>query len=393
MLDSLQNAQESIIQLRAFKLINHILCIEGIGILTGQSAKEYSDIDYKLIIKSGTREVIKPLAKAHRPDLTATYSFHPSISYDKCWFATPGYKGIDIADVPIGRYELFLKIKVSGFEKTFPIQSEKSVYFEHEAFSFSCSKKGNQFTVKQDLKSASLGTVDLFYTPKSFSCNKITVNGYYQDDFSNTIEASEGLHNVQVQFSGKNNRVVLHKNANLKNTLIEFKGDNGTFEIGERAGIFGTFRIGYDCSIKIGNGVTSTNAVYVTCAEKTNIHIGNDCMLATNNQIRTDDSHGIYDLDTGKRVNRSKDIFIGDHVWLAYGAIVLGGARIGSGCVLGAFSLAKKQFPSNCVLAGTPAKVIRENIFWKRPLLLDRHYEEEEIEYPDTTYQIIKENG
>ena len=105
--------------------------------------------------------------------------------------------------------------------------------------------------------------------------------------------------------------------------------------------------------------------------------------MCRKNQIRTDDSHGIYDLDTGKRLNRSKDIFIGDHVWLAYGATVLGGAHIGNGCVLGAFSLAKKQFPENCVLADMPAKVVRENIFWKRPLLLNNPYAEDEIAYPD----------
>ena len=374
---------DALIDLRMFKLVNNLLILEGIGILTGQSAKEYSDIDYKLIIKSQSSEFVKSLAKVHRPDLTATYSFHPNISYDKCWFATPGYKGIDISDIPPGSYELFLKIKINGFDTTFVLKSQKPVYFEHEIVDFDISEQGNRLIIKQDLKNAHLGTVDVFYVPKKFKSEKISVTGYYQDEFNNIIEAPSGLHNVQVQFFGKNNRVVLHNNSALKNTFIEFKGNNGTFTIGEKAGIFGTFRVGHDCNIKIGNGVTSTNPVYVTCAEKTNIHIGNDCMLATNNQIRTDDSHGIYDLDTGKRLNRSKDIFIGDHVWLAYGATVLGGAHIGSGCVLGAFSLAKKQFSENCVLAGVPAKVVRENIFWKRPLLLNNPYAEDEIAYPD----------
>lgn len=390
MLDSLKNATESMIQLRTFKLVDNILYIEGIGILTGQSAKEYSDIDYKLIIKDEYTEIIKNLAKAHRPDLTASYSFHPSISYDKCWFATPGYKGIDISDIPPGNYNLFLKIKVNGFEKMFALQAEKTIHFEHEAlaFSFQDSAPFNQFIIKQDLKDINLGTVDVFYAPKKFTSEKISVSGYYQDEFNNIVDAPTGLINVQVQFVGRNNRVILHKNSALKNTFIEFKGDNGSFSIGKKAGIFGTFRIGYDCNIEIGSGVTSTNAVYVTCAEKTNIHIGDDCMLATNNQIRTDDSHGIYDLNTGKRVNYSKDIFIGDHVWLAYGAIVLGGANIGSGCVVGANSMVKKQFPKNSILAGIPAKVIRENIFWKRPLLLNKLYSEHDIEAPDTTYVI-----
>lgn len=383
MLNLSGNIQESIVQLHSFKLADHMLHIEGIGILTGQSAKEYSDIDYKLIIKSQSNEFVKNLAKAHRPDLTETYSFHPSISYDKCWFATPGYKGVDISDVPPGSYELLLKIKINGFDKTFVLTSQKPIHFEHEIVDFDFSEKGNQLVIKQYLKNANLGTADVFYVPKKFKSEKIKVNGYYQDEFNNIIEATSELNNVQVQFFGKNNRVVLHSHSALKNTLIEFKGDNGTFSIGEKAGIFGTFRVGHDCNIKIGNGVTSTNAVYVTCAEKTNIYIGNDCMLATNNQIRTDDSHGIYDLNTGKRINPSKDIFIGDHVWLAYGATVLGGAHIGNGCVLGAFSLVKKHFPENCILAGVPAKIIRENVFWKRPLLLNKAYSSADIEFPD----------
>ncbi|MDO4907636.1 capsular polysaccharide synthesis protein [Neisseria sp.] len=370
---------DALVDLRTFKISNNLLILEGIGILTGQNAREYRDIDYKLIIKSESEEFVKNLAKAHRPHLTATYSFHPSISYDKCWFATPGYKGVDISDVPPGNYELLLKIKINGFDKTFVLKSQKPVHFEHEIMDCDFSEQGNRLIIKKDLKNANWETIDAFYIPKKFSSEKVSIDGYYRDEYNNIIEAPAGLNNVQVRFFGKNNRVVLHKQSGLKNTLIEFKGDNGIFQIGEKAGIFGTFRIGYDCKIKIGSGTTSTNAVYVTCAEKTSITIGDDCMFATNNQIRTDDSHAIYDLDTGKRINHSKDIFIGNHVWIAYGAIVLGGAHIGNGCVLGMHSLAKKQFPDNCVIAGIPAKVVRENIFWKRPLLLNLPYSENDI--------------
>lgn len=83
-------------------------------------------------------------------------------------------------------------------------------------------------------------------------------------------------------------------------------------------------------------------------------------------KIRTDDAHPIYDVRTGKRLNVSKDITIGDRVWVAYGATIFGGTQIGSGSIVGAYSVVKKRFPNNCVIAGIPAKVVRKDVFWER---------------------------
>ena len=83
----------------------------------------------------------------------------------------------------------------------------------------------------------------------------------------------------------------LLEQSNFKNAFIEFKCNNRSFTIGQQTGISGTFRLGFGCHISIGNNTTSTNAVWVTCAEQTSITIGDDCMFATNNQIRTEDSH------------------------------------------------------------------------------------------------------
>ena len=447
-------SKETLIDLQKFKLVENILYLEGLGIIVGQSAREYGNIDYKLVIKGAPGEYVKGLGKAHHPELTKIYAAGTNFSYDKCWFATPGYKGVDISDLPIGQYELLLKMTVNGFEKTISLCSQNPMRFNNTLFSFEANSQGNHFTIKQNLKgsiqkslntfSSKLGTIkqhdskleityqnghspiivihdvmenyiilqctdegilnnlctfiqavncqipvsenqdlmevlqplsekieQFIIANTKFTNSKMKINGYYQDEYNNIVEAPFDLHNVHVQFFGKNNHIVLHENSNLKNTFIEFRGDNAKFSIGQRAGIFGTFRLGYNCHITIGNSVTSTNAVYVTCAEKTYINIGNDCMFATNNQIRTDDSHAIYDVNTGKRINPSKNITLGNHVWIAYGATILGGSEIGSGTVIGAYSLVKKKIPNNCVAAGIPAKVIKTDIFWERPLLLN----------------------
>ncbi len=385
------NLTDKIIDLQSFKISGSILFLEGIGILQGQSAKEYGDINYQLIFKNRNNKLIKKLAKGNHPELTAYYSAFPNVYYDKCWFATAGYKGIDISDIPQDEYELLLNISINGFNITSPISSSKEINVKNKFFEFLCSEKGNTFLIKENLKRSNLTTIDFFAPLAKFTNNKLKVSGYYEDEFNNIIEAPFDLQNVHVQFFGKNNKVILHEQSNLKNTFIEFKGDNATFSVDGSVGIFGTFRLGHKCQINIGQGTTSTNPVYVTCAESTKISIGEDCMFATNNQIRTDDSHAIYDVNTGKRVNPSKDIIIGKHVWVAYGATILGGSNIGSGSVIGAYSLVKNSIPNNCVAVGIPAKVIKEDIFWERPLLLNEKSEKiYSSEYLEQTEYVAK---
>lgn len=160
--------------------------------------------------------------------------------------------------------------------------------------------------------------------------------------------------------------MVIHPNANLNNVFLEFLGHNNKVYIGENVSMKGQWCLGVGCTIKIGSKTTSTNPVYITVAEHTTLSIGEDCMFATNNQIRTDDAHPIYDVRTGKRLNTSKDITIGDRVWVAYGATIFGGTQIGSGSIVGAHSVVKKRFPNNCVIAGIPAKIVRKDVFWER---------------------------
>lgn len=57
------------------------------------------------------------------------------------------------------------------------------------------------------------------------------------------------------------------------------------------------------------------------------------------------------------------------HVWLGWGACVLGGSTVGEGTVLGMGTILKGRVPNNVVAAGAPARVIRKDIAWERPHL------------------------
>lgn len=55
-------------------------------------------------------------------------------------------------------------------------------------------------------------------------------------------------------------------------------------------------------------------------------------------------------------------ITIGDNVWLPWGCFILPGVEIGSGAVVGARSLLNKSVPAGALVAGSPAKVIKEQV-------------------------------
>jgi maltose O-acetyltransferase len=56
----------------------------------------------------------------------------------------------------------------------------------------------------------------------------------------------------------------------------------------------------------------------------------------------------------------AKPIVIEDKVWLGGGAILLPGVRIGRNAVVGAGAVVSRSVPANTVVAGNPARVIRE---------------------------------
>ncbi|ALZ77062.1 serine O-acetyltransferase [Rheinheimera sp. F8] len=77
--------------------------------------------------------------------------------------------------------------------------------------------------------------------------------------------------------------------------------------------------------------------------------IGKNCIIGSNVTI-------------GGR-SRSRDVpLIGDNVYIATGAKILGAIKIGNNVVIGANAVVIQDVPDNCVVAGVPAKVIKENI-------------------------------
>ena len=93
-------------------------------------------------------------------------------------------------------------------------------------------------------------------------------------------------------------------------------------------------------------------------------------MIAWNVEIRTTDSHAIFDENTDERLNPGSDIFVGNHVWVGAKAFLMKKTHIPDGCVVSLGSITNSRFDeAACVLGGSPAKIVRRNIRWERELI------------------------
>lgn len=103
------------------------------------------------------------------------------------------------------------------------------------------------------------------------------------------------------------------------------------------------------------------NMSLIQCANS--ITIGDDCAIAGDVLIQDTDFHPILDSE-GNPKSISKPIHIGNHVWICAKATILKGVTIGDGSIVAAGAIVTKDVPAHCLVAGNPAKVIRENVFW-----------------------------
>ncbi|PYI39596.1 acyltransferase [Arthrobacter psychrolactophilus] len=192
----------------------------------------------------------------------------------------------------------------------------------------------------------------------------------FLDESGNRIEYKGNIDkHVNIIFHGRNNRIVVHKNANFNFLDIEFFGNEGQIEIGENLGVTplkAFLKVGSESKIVIGNSVSNSMVSTIVATEGCSIVIGSDVMLSSDAYISTGDEFPVYDVESGLRVNPAKSIRIGNHVWLARRSTVSGGANIGDGSVIGFGSLVDGVLPNNCIAAGIPARIIKKNIAWER---------------------------
>ena len=159
----------------------------------------------------------------------------------------------------------------------------------------------------------------------------------------------------------------VHPSVTVDKSEIIFKARNCSLEIAEGCHFraLHLYFLSDNTHVKIGRGTQCPISFWANLSgDGRSITVGEHCLLE-NVKLRTSDNHHIIDRESGEMINPAADIMIGDHVWIAEDVLVLKGSNIGSGSVVGAKSLVNNTLPENCLVAGTPAKVLRRDIDWR----------------------------
>jgi acetyltransferase-like isoleucine patch superfamily enzyme len=160
------------------------------------------------------------------------------------------------------------------------------------------------------------------------------------------------------------NEGVLDFNVSFRNTepfpgMLEMMPDssltiNGSFRIHSGAHLI----VMDNARLILGSGYINRNCK-IRCLSE--IKIGHDVAISENVSIWDSDMHEVIKKDN----IMTKPISIGNHVWIGTNAIILKGVNIGNNSIIAAGSIVNKDVPENCLVAGNPAKVIKENIEWR----------------------------
>jgi acetyltransferase-like isoleucine patch superfamily enzyme len=217
----------------------------------------------------------------------------------------------------------------------------------------------------------------------------------YEDAFGNRVEGN--IAGAEIFFHGCNSVIKIGENVKFNNVKIYIGSDcniqigsnvivnernielitrwyfrdKSSAVLGDNISFFGNgcLNCTYNTNFHIGSNTTIEYDYHIVSSTNKKTAIGKDCMISYEFILMSQDGHPIYDLHTGELINMTdinQDIIIGDHVWIGYRVMILKGASIGIGSIIGAQSVVTKTIPNNCIAAGSPARVLRKDIAWNQ---------------------------
>lgn len=137
-----------------------------------------------------------------------------------------------------------------------------------------------------------------------------------------------------------------------------YLGEHAHFKLNGRFTMHGhsSIMIHDGAHLEIGNN-TYLNGGSIDCSH--HISIGDDCAVADRVRIMDNSWHAVNSQIGGGNTQ------IGNNVWIATGAMILPEVTIGDGAIVAAGAVVTKDVPPRCMVAGVPAKVIKENVEWR----------------------------
>ena len=147
--------------------------------------------------------------------------------------------------------------------------------------------------------------------------------------------------------------------ANPFKTLFSMR-ENSSLNVHGSLSIYSNadISVNKNATLDIGSGFINHGA-RIHCFDR--ITIGNGVYIGDDVSIRDSDGHVIV----GAEKPMTMPIVIEDHVWIGARVTIVKGVTIGNGAVIAAGSVVVKNVPPHTLVAGVPARVIRENVTWE----------------------------
>ena len=133
----------------------------------------------------------------------------------------------------------------------------------------------------------------------------------------------------------------------------------------------GGCRLSYGVTLEVLQGALldskfftmNSNSVLISADR---ITLGHDVMVARNVVIYDSDFHSILDQE-GNILNMARSVVIGDHVWLGTNVMILKGAKIGNGSIIGANIVVSDSITEQTISSRDCRIKVRDNIGgWNR---------------------------
>ncbi|MDE6086062.1 MAG: sugar O-acetyltransferase [Muribaculaceae bacterium] len=116
------------------------------------------------------------------------------------------------------------------------------------------------------------------------------------------------------------------------------------------------FRCDYGCNIHIGENFFAN--FNLTILDEAEVRFGDNCFIGPNVSIYTA-CHPLDVENRNKILEWAEPVTIGNNVWIGGSSTILPGVTVGDNVVIGAGSIVTKNVPSNVVIGGNPAKIIK----------------------------------
>lgn len=171
-----------------------------------------------------------------------------------------------------------------------------------------------------------------------------------------------------VSFHGSGNILFIGDDSKIGDGQISFYGSEGLVVLNRNNRHQNWFKAWLHSTnswVYWGEKSTSNGVICVTNDSK-GIFVGDDCMFASNTWIRCSDMHHMFDIHSHEIINDGIDVLIDSHVWVAQESLILKGAKIGYGSIIGARSLVTSTIPEFSCAIGSPSKVVKSNVSWYR---------------------------